>query len=65
MKALVIKDISGAIYKFDMDQIAHYDLEFTFSIIRIDRIDNSFIEFMRSNVIFVGTISDSDPICES
>ena len=65
MKALVIKDISGAIYKFDIDQIAHYDLEFTFSIIRIDRIDNSFIEFMRSNVIFVGTISDSDPICES
>lgn len=63
MKALVIKDISGAVYRFDMEQIAHY--EFTPSIIRLNRIDNSFMEFMRNNVIFVGTISDSDPICES
>lgn len=63
MKALVIKDIAGAVYRFDMEQIANY--EFTPSVIRLNRIDNSFMEFMRSNVIYVGTISDSDPICES
>ena len=65
MKALVIKDISGAVYRFDSEEIAHYDLEFTYSIIRIDRTDNSFVEFMRSNVIYVGVVPDSDPICES
>lgn len=64
MKALVIKDISGTIYKFDMDQIAYYDLDFTSTLIRIDRIDNSFIEFMRNKVIFVGTISESEDIIQ-
>lgn len=60
MKALVIKDISGAVYRFESEQIAHYDFEYTLSVIRIDRIDNSFMEFMRSNVIFVGIISESE-----
>lgn len=63
MKALVIKDISGAVYRFEMKQIAHY--EFTPSVIRLNCIDNRVMEFMRNNVIFVDIISDSDPICES
>ena len=65
MNALVIKDISGTVYRFESKQIAHYDLEFTHSIIRIDYTDNSFVEFIRSNVIYAGVISDSSPIFES
>lgn len=45
------------IYRFKMDDISYYDLEYTVNVARVDFKDGSFIEFTRSNIICVEIVT--------
>ena len=51
--SIKIRTIDGNAYRFNYKYILHYDFEYKPNILRIDFKDYSFIEFTRSNIVFV------------
>lgn len=49
--------LDGHRYRYQMEDIQHYDLEYCKNVTRIDFKDGSFIEFTRSNIICVELVS--------
>lgn len=63
-KAIRIKTIDGSYYKFPLDDILHYEFEYTPNILRVDFKDGTFVEFTRRNIIFAGIGIDAYTIRE-
>ena len=53
-KAIRVKTIDGSYYKFQLDDVAQYDFEYTPTVLRVDFKDGTFVEFTRQNIIFAG-----------
>lgn len=53
IESIKISTIDGNTYRFKYKDILHYDFEYKADILRIDFKDCSFIEFTRSNIVFV------------
>ena len=60
MKGIKIGDINGQTYTFDYEDIYIYNFEYTPSVLRIDFKDGGIVEFMRSNIVYVEIVVDSE-----
>lgn len=63
-KAIRVKTIDGSYYKFSLDDVSHYDFEYTPTVLRVDFKDGTFFEFTRQNIIFAGISIDAYTIRE-
>ena len=63
-KEIRVKTIDGSYYKSPLDDILHYEFEYTPNILRVDFKDGTFVEFTRQNIILAGISIDAYTIKE-